>query len=75
VDLPRHTRASVRFEDGTMADIDLSYLLDYGGVFDRCATLPTSRSSARTPRPARWSRMSRIGHDLVGFADLPAKDR
>jgi len=24
----------VRFEDGTMADIDLSYLLDYGGVFE-----------------------------------------
>lgn len=24
----------VRFEDGTEADIDLSYLLDYGGVFD-----------------------------------------
>jgi len=23
----------VRFEDGTAADIDLSYLLDYGGVF------------------------------------------
>jgi hypothetical protein len=24
----------VRFDDGTTADIDLSYLLDYGGVFD-----------------------------------------
>jgi hypothetical protein len=24
----------VRFEDGTMADVDLSYLLDYGGVFE-----------------------------------------
>jgi Protein of unknown function (DUF2442) len=24
----------VRFEDGTTADIDLSYLLDYGGVFE-----------------------------------------
>lgn len=23
----------VRFEDGTIADVDLSYLLDYGGVF------------------------------------------
>jgi Protein of unknown function (DUF2442) len=23
----------VRFEDGTSADVDLSYLLDYGGVF------------------------------------------
>lgn len=23
----------VRFEDGTAADVDLSYLLDYGGVF------------------------------------------
>ncbi len=23
----------VRFEDGTAADIDLSYLLEYGGVF------------------------------------------
>jgi len=25
----------VRFEDSTNADIDLSYLLDYGGVFER----------------------------------------
>ena len=24
----------VRFEDGTSADVDLSYLLDYGGVFE-----------------------------------------
>lgn len=24
----------VRFEDGTVADVDLSYLLDYGGVFE-----------------------------------------
>jgi hypothetical protein len=24
----------VRFEDGLAADVDLSYLLDYGGVFD-----------------------------------------
>lgn len=24
----------VRFEDGTTADVDLSYLLDYGGVFE-----------------------------------------
>jgi hypothetical protein len=24
----------VRFEDGTIADVDLSYLLDYGGVFE-----------------------------------------
>jgi len=24
----------IRFEDGTMADVDLSYLLDYGGVFE-----------------------------------------
>lgn len=24
----------VRFEDGTEADVDLSYLLDYGGVFE-----------------------------------------
>jgi len=24
----------VRFEDSTSADVDLSYLLDYGGVFD-----------------------------------------
>jgi uncharacterized protein DUF2442 len=23
----------VRFEDGTAADVDLAYLLDYGGVF------------------------------------------
>lgn len=23
----------VRFEDGTAADVDLSYLLDYGGIF------------------------------------------
>ena len=23
----------VRFEDGTAAEVDLSYLLDYGGVF------------------------------------------
>jgi hypothetical protein len=26
--------AHVRFEDGTMADVDLSYLLEYGGVFE-----------------------------------------
>ncbi len=24
----------VRFEDGLVADVDLSYLLDYGGIFD-----------------------------------------
>jgi Protein of unknown function (DUF2442) len=24
----------VRFEDGTAADVDLSYLVDYGGVFE-----------------------------------------
>ena len=24
----------VRFEDGTTADVDLSYVLDYGGVFE-----------------------------------------
>lgn len=24
----------VRFEDGVVADVDLSYLLDYGGVFE-----------------------------------------
>jgi len=24
----------VRFEDGTTADVDFSYLLDYGGVFE-----------------------------------------
>lgn len=24
----------VRFEDGTAADVDLSYLLDHGGVFE-----------------------------------------
>ena len=27
--------AHVRFEDGTTADVDLSYLLGYGGVFER----------------------------------------
>ncbi len=26
--------AYVRFEDGTTAEVDLSYLLDYGGVFE-----------------------------------------
>jgi hypothetical protein len=26
--------AHVRFEDGTAADVDLSYLLDFGGVFE-----------------------------------------
>jgi hypothetical protein len=25
---------SVRFEDGTAADVDLSYLTEYGGVFE-----------------------------------------
>ncbi len=28
------TVVRVRFEDGTAADVDLSYLLDYGGVFE-----------------------------------------
>lgn len=27
-------KVNVRFEDGLIADVDLSYLLDYGGVFD-----------------------------------------
>lgn len=27
-------RVHVRFEDGTAADVDLSYLLEYGGVFE-----------------------------------------
>jgi Protein of unknown function (DUF2442) len=31
--LDRYT-VHVRFEDGTTADVDLSYLLDYGGVFE-----------------------------------------
>jgi hypothetical protein len=32
---PREGHAvHVRFEDGTTADIDLGYLLDYGGVFE-----------------------------------------
>lgn len=31
--LEGHT-VHVRFEDGTAADVDLSYLLDYGGVFE-----------------------------------------
>jgi hypothetical protein len=26
--------AHVRFADGTVADVDLGYLLDYGGVFE-----------------------------------------
>lgn len=31
--LEDHT-VHVRFEDGLTADVDLSYLLDYGGVFE-----------------------------------------
>ena len=31
--LDRHA-VHVRFEDGTAADVDLSYLLEYGGVFE-----------------------------------------
>jgi Protein of unknown function (DUF2442) len=31
--LDGHT-VHVRFEDGIAADVDLSYLLDYGGVFE-----------------------------------------
>jgi hypothetical protein len=31
--LENHT-VLVRFEDGLAADVDLSYLLDYGGVFE-----------------------------------------
>jgi Protein of unknown function (DUF2442) len=31
---PDEYTAHVRFEDGTTADVDLSYLLDYGGVFE-----------------------------------------
>jgi hypothetical protein len=27
-------RVHVRFEDGTVGDVDLSYLLGYGGVFE-----------------------------------------
>ncbi|MGE5280964.1 MAG: DUF2442 domain-containing protein [Chloroflexota bacterium] len=27
-------RVRVRFEDGLIAEVDLSYLLDYGGVFE-----------------------------------------
>ena len=27
-------RVNVRFEDGLAAEVDLSYLLDYGGVFE-----------------------------------------
>ena len=29
-----HYSVHVRFEDGLTSDIDLSYLLDYGGVFE-----------------------------------------
>jgi hypothetical protein len=32
---PRHGyTVHVRFEDGTIADVDLSYLTEYGGVFE-----------------------------------------
>jgi hypothetical protein len=27
-------RVHVRFEDGTVGEVDLAYLLDYGGVFE-----------------------------------------
>jgi hypothetical protein len=41
----------VRFEDGTAADVDLSYLLEYGGVFEPLRD-PTYFRSLRTDREA-----------------------
>jgi hypothetical protein len=40
---------------GLTADVDLSYLLDYGGVFESSAIPCASANSAPTPRLARSS--------------------
>ncbi len=45
----------VRFEDGTAADVDLSYLLDHGGVFEPLRDQRSSASSAPTRKPERSS--------------------
>jgi Protein of unknown function (DUF2442) len=39
----------VRFEDGATADVDLSYLLDYGGVFEPLRDPPYFAQLRRDP--------------------------
>jgi hypothetical protein len=39
----------VRFEDGTIAEVDLSYLLDYGGVFEPLRDLDFFRQLRADP--------------------------
>jgi Protein of unknown function (DUF2442) len=39
----------VRFEDSTSADVDLSYLLDYGGIFDPLRDLEYFRQLKADP--------------------------
>ena len=39
----------VRFEDGTAADVDLSYLLEYGGVFEPLRDLAFFRQLRADP--------------------------
>jgi hypothetical protein len=39
----------VRFEDGTIAELDLSYLLDYGGVFEPLGDLDFFRQLRADP--------------------------
>lgn len=39
----------VRFEDGLIADVDLSYLLDYGGVFEPLCDLRYFRQLRANP--------------------------
>jgi Protein of unknown function (DUF2442) len=46
----------VQFEDGMTADVELSYLLDYGGVFEPLRDLAYF---------ARLKRRHRSGHDRL----------
>jgi Protein of unknown function (DUF2442) len=39
----------VRFEDGTIAEVDLSYLLEYGGVFEPLRDLDFFRQLRADP--------------------------
>ncbi len=42
------TKSHLRFEDGLAADVDLSYLLDFGGVFEPLRDIGSSALSSRT---------------------------
>lgn len=58
----------VRFEDDLTADIDLSYLLDYGGVFEPLRNLEYFRQLRTRSLPDHFapkSQPTQVEHEIV----------